>query len=104
MYPGYFEETEDCSFRRPTMKPIPFKIKYLWSKDPCETCLVRACCLQKYLTQGSPAIICDEKRTYTDGKKSLRNLPSKFSTPAALAAQIIIWLLLFAFLCSHIWI
>ncbi len=39
-----FEETEECGEDKAI---IPFKFKYLFTKDPCEKCLVKAAC-QKY--------------------------------------------------------
>ncbi len=62
MVEGYFDPIP--------IKPLPFKIRYLWAKDPCETCLVKACCLEKYL-HSDPK--CEIKFTYKEKKSSVRN-------------------------------
>jgi hypothetical protein len=75
-YPGYFEETEDCSsvgYR--FQKPLPFKLKYLWSKNPCDKCLVKAACIERFLVYGS-SIKCKLKEDFFREEKSARGFVS----------------------------
>jgi len=54
---GFLEETEGCD-----SDPIPFKFKYLFSKDPCEKCLVRPAC----------TTLCEPRYALRDQRQSIR--------------------------------
>ena len=62
--------------------PISFRFKYLFSKDPCEKCLVRPACNSR----------CEPKYAYWDQRHSVNELKQQFKwrlTEPIIAASII---------------
>lgn len=91
-FPGYFEETEDCISVEDRFKTIPFKIKYLWSKNPCDKCLVKPACLDKYLTVG---IKCELKKQFLREEKTRDRFYNFLVRPPVLS--IIAWIVVMIF-------
>ena len=57
------EETCDCD-----KAPLPFRFKYLFTKDPCEKCLVRPSCNRK----------CEPKYAHWDQLHSIKEWKKKW--------------------------
>lgn len=101
----FVEEVFEGSLKVKKVDPPPFKLKYLWAKNPCEKCLVRPMCLQKYMTEG---FTCELKLEYKDkfySKKAFFQGSHIASTGLSLASYVIIFFLLFVMpvLIYHIW-
>lgn len=89
---GYLEETECCDSSEEYN--LPFKFKYLFSKDPCEKCLVRAACTYwcepKYAKRDQDRSVSKWKRRWT----SWINLHFEFTIICFVVSSLILMILL----------